>query len=184
MCATTTSVTASGGDDNLPVISVTIATLNAARTLDRCLVALRNQDYPPDKVEIVIADAGSTDATLDIAARYGVDRIVPNPLTTGEAGKAAAIEASTGEILALVDSDNIFDDRSYFRRAARVFADPSVACAEPLWWAFDPDDTLVNRYSALLGHERPGELLSRQLQPLELPVATIHPYADKDCARG
>lgn len=157
MCATTSSGAASGREsgDDLPAISVTIATLNAARTLDRCLASLRAQDYPPDKVEIVIADAGSTDDTLAIAKKHRVNRIVPNPLMTGEAGKAAAIEASSGDILALVDSDNIFDDRDYFRRAARVFSDPSVASAEPLCWTFDPDDTLVNRYSALLGMNDP-----------------------------
>ncbi|MCE5249560.1 glycosyltransferase [bacterium] len=139
----------------LPKISVIIPTLNAERTLDRCLEALRAQDYPRELVEIVIADGGSTDRTLDIAGQYGVDRIVPNPLKTGEAGKAAAIEASTGDLLALVDSDNTLDDTGYFSRAARVLENPSVAAAEPIEWTFDSGDTLVNRYCALIGVNDP-----------------------------
>lgn len=139
----------------LPAISVILPTLNAARTLDRCLAAVRAQNYPRELVEVVIADAGSSDATLAIAARHGVERVVPNPLRTGEAGKAAAIGASTGEILALVDSDNILDDPDYFQRAARLFADETIDSVEPLFWTLAPGDSIVNRYCALLGMNDP-----------------------------
>ena len=141
--------------ESLPTISVVTPTLNAARTLDRCLAAVRAQDYPRELVEIVIADAGSTDDTLAIAERHGVETVVSNPLKSGEAGKAAAIRASTGDLLALVDSDNILEDAGYFSRAARVFEDPSVDSAEPLGWTFDPGDSLVDRYCALLGMNDP-----------------------------
>ena len=140
---------------NRPTISVILPTLNAARTLDRCLAAVRSQDYPRDCVEIVMADAGSTDETLAIAKKHGVDRVVDNPRKTGEAGKAAAIEASTGDLLALVDSDNILEDPGYFSQAARVFEDRSIGSVEPMEWTFDPGDTIVNRYCALLGMNDP-----------------------------
>ncbi len=136
-------------------ISVVIPTLNAARTLDSCLSALRKQDCGCDNMEIVIADAGSSDATIEIAQKYQVDLIVSNPLKTGEAGKAAAIDASSGDILALVDSDNIFDDTSYFSKVLGAFKDDSISFAEPLAWTHDPDDTVVNRYCALLGMNDP-----------------------------
>lgn len=142
----------------MPLLSVIIPTLNAARTLDRCLKAVRAQDWPADQMEIVIADAGSTDATLEIARGHNVETIVPNPLKTGEAGKAAAIAASKGDIIALVDSDNIFDDTRYFSKTIAVFDDESVFCAEPLAWTFDPRDTLVNRYCALIGMNDPVSL--------------------------
>lgn len=138
-----------------PIISVVLPTLNAERTLDLCLRSLGAQDYPRDRLEIVIADAGSTDGTLAVARRHKVDRIVLNRLKTGEAGKAAAIEASTGEIIALVDSDNLFDDTTYFSRAAAQFTDPAIWSVEPERWTFDPADTLVNRYCALIGMNDP-----------------------------
>jgi glycosyltransferase involved in cell wall biosynthesis len=139
----------------LPLISVILPTLNAARTLGRCLDSISRQDYPRRMLEIVMADAGSTDGTLEIARNFGVDRIIPNPLRTGEAGKAVAIEASTGEILALVDSDNILEDPEYFSKAAEIFRDPSIFSAEPLGWILDPSDSIVNRYCALLGMNDP-----------------------------
>ncbi len=136
-------------------ISVILPTLNSARTLEQCLSSIRAQDYPRDSVEIVMADAGSTDGTLAIAEKYGVDTVVANPLKTGEAGKSAAIEASTGEILALIDSDNVLDDTGLFVKAARLFEDKTINSVEPLGWTFDPEDTLVNRYCALLGMNDP-----------------------------
>jgi glycosyltransferase involved in cell wall biosynthesis len=138
-----------------PIISIIIPTLNAARTLDECLASVRAQDYPADRVEIVMADAGSTDDTLAIAQRHGVERIVGNPLKTGEAGKSVAIKAATGEILALIDSDNILDDPRYLSRAARLFEDDDIHHVEPLYWTIDPADSMVNRYCALLGMNDP-----------------------------
>jgi glycosyltransferase involved in cell wall biosynthesis len=138
-----------------PLISVILPTLNAARVLDMCLAAIRAQDYPRHRIEIVMADAGSTDGTLDIAARHGVDRIVPNPLRTGEAGKAAAIDASSGDILALVDSDNILDDPSFFSRAAALFHDDTVDAVETPLLDGRTSDSMVNRYCALLGMNDP-----------------------------
>ena len=140
---------------NLPTISIILPTLNAERTLEKCLASLRAQEYPERKVEIVIADAGSTDSTCAIARRFNVDKTVANPLKTGEAGKSAAIEASTGDILALIDSDNVFDDTGFFSKAASLFHDETIDSVEPLRWTFDPDDSLVNRYCALLGMNDP-----------------------------
>ena len=76
-------------------VSVVIPTLNAEKYLDECLSSIRGQDYPQDRVEIVIADGGSTDRTLEIAAGYDV-RVVANPLRTGESGKAVGIAGSAG----------------------------------------------------------------------------------------
>ena len=114
-----------------PRVSVLVPTLNSARTLGECLASVRAQDWPADALEIVVADAGSTDGTPDLARSFGA-RVVDNPLKTGEAGKAAAAKAATGEILALVDSDNVLPDPGWLRRMAAPFADPAVAASEPL----------------------------------------------------
>jgi glycosyltransferase involved in cell wall biosynthesis len=120
-----------------PGISVIMPTLNAEKYLDECLGELRAQDYPREKVEIVIADAGSTDATLEIASRHDVDIVVPNPLRTGEAGKAVALRASR------------------LRRMVAPLADPEVISAEALRWHYRREDHFINRYQALTGINDP-----------------------------
>ena len=51
------------------LVSVAISVCNAARHLDELLAAVRAQDVDRE-VEIVIADAGSTDGSREIAGRY------------------------------------------------------------------------------------------------------------------
>ncbi len=91
--------------DSLPTVSFIIPTLNAGRFLDGCLSAIRSQDYPQDKVEIVIADAHSTDTTAAIAKKYGAT-IIPNPEILHEPGKTLASQVATGELLFYTDADN------------------------------------------------------------------------------
>jgi len=139
----------------LPKVSFVIPTLNSASVLGGCLESIRAQDYPRELIEIVIADAGSTDGTRELAGRFGVDRIVENPLRTGEAGKSAGFAASSGEIIALVDSDNLLPSSEWLRRMVAPFADPRVTGSEPLWYEHRPQDPLVTRYCALTGVNDP-----------------------------
>jgi glycosyltransferase involved in cell wall biosynthesis len=50
--------------------SVIVPVYNGAETLDDCLAALVDQDYPRDRYEIIVVDDGSTDDTSQIASRY------------------------------------------------------------------------------------------------------------------
>lgn len=135
-------------------ISVLIPTLNAASVLEKCLHSLRNQDYPRQKIEIIIADGGSTDRTLEIAKKYGA-KIYPNPLKTGEAGKAVALRHARGELAALIDSDNILPSKNWLRKMIAPFADPEISGSEPWEFTYRKKDSLVNRYCALIGANDP-----------------------------
>ncbi len=136
-------------------LSIVIPTLNSERTLPECLDAIIGQSFPRDQYEIVIADAGSSDSTLAIAREKGVDRIVENPLKTGEAGKTAGIKAATGDIIALVDSDNILPDPDWLSRLLAPFADSDVIATEPIEYTVRPRDPSLTRYFALLGMNDP-----------------------------
>lgn len=141
-----------------PAVSVIIATLNAEKHLDECLTALRSQDYPRELVEIVIADGGSIDRTVEIARRHDVDAILSNPLRTGEAGKAVALGAARHELILHVDSDNIVVGCDWLARMVAPLADPEVTSSEALRWEYRPDDHFINRYQALTGINDPMAL--------------------------
>lgn len=138
-----------------PFVSVVIPTLNSAKTLEACLRAITLQTMPRDRYEIVMADAGSSDTTREIARACGVDKIVENPLKTGEAGKAAGIKASIGDLIALVDSDNILPDPEWLTRMAAPFADPDIVASEPIAYTVRKEDPALTRYFALLGMNDP-----------------------------
>ena len=146
--------------DGSPVISVVIPTLNSERTLKECLRSICSQDYPAEKIEIIIADGGSTDSTRDIVRLVQSDSavrmaVVPNALKTGEAGKAAGLKSAKGELVAFIDSDNILPDKGWLKRMVEPFADSEVAGAEPLEYVCRSNDGYITRYCAFLGMNDP-----------------------------
>jgi glycosyltransferase involved in cell wall biosynthesis len=51
-----------------PLVSIVIPTKNSARTLEKCLVSIKNQAY--ENIEIIVVDNYSTDGTYEIAGKY------------------------------------------------------------------------------------------------------------------
>ena len=153
-------------ENAVPLVSVVIPTLNSAKTLAECLRSIAAQKLPRDRYEVVLADAGSTDTTREIARACGADKIVENPLKTGEAGKSAGISASSGELIALVDSDNILPDADWLTRMIAPFADPKIVASEPIAYTVRKEDPALTRYFALLGMNDPICLFTRNYDRL------------------
>jgi glycosyltransferase involved in cell wall biosynthesis len=143
----------------LPGVSVLIPTLNAARYLEDCLRSIRDQDYPPDLIEIVVADAGSVDATLELLARYGVQRVVANAGITTEAGRAILNRLPSKELTLYIDADNYLVGADWLRRMVEPLRDdPTVFAAEPIQFDYRAADPPLNRYFALTGVNDPLSL--------------------------
>ncbi len=138
-----------------PSISIVIPTYNSAKTLPLCLESIKNQNYPIEKMELIIADGGSKDNTVQIAKLYNVDKVVYNPLKTGEAGKAVGVHASKNEIIALIDSDNILPHKNWLFLMVEPFEDTEIVGAEPLYYTYRKEDYYITRYCALLGMNDP-----------------------------
>lgn len=143
----------------LPGISILIPTLNAERYLEGCLRSVRNQDYPKELLEIIVADGGSTDGTLGVLKQYAVDRVVPNPRTTGEAARAILNELATKDLILSIDADNYLVGNDWLRRMVRPLQeDASVFASEPMRWDYARSDPPMNRYFALTGINDPVSL--------------------------
>lgn len=142
---------------NLPKISIITPTLNSQRTLELCLLSVASQKYK-GQVEIVVADGGSNDETINIAKKFGA-KIVKNSLKTGEAGKAVGIRHATGEILAFIDSDNILPENNWLEKMIEPFVkEREIIATEPLYFTYRREDHWLTRYFALLGMGDPLSL--------------------------
>lgn len=135
-------------------VSIIIPTLNSERTLEKCLKAIREQKYPQENIEIIVADGGSIDNTLKIAKKYNCN-IVSNKLETGEAGKAVGLKKASKEIVCFIDSDNILPNRIWLQEMTFPFRDNEIAGTEPLYYTWRKEDGYINRYCALMGMNDP-----------------------------
>jgi len=147
---------------NLPTVSILIPTYNSEKTLKGCLASLSLQNYPKEKLEIIIADAGSTDKTLQLIADFSQDNSIlkviqiENPLKTGEAGKAEALKKASHQIVALIDSDNILPEKEWLLKMTRPFMDDQeIIGSEPLEYTYRKTDGYITRYCALIGMNDP-----------------------------
>lgn len=106
--------------------SVIIRTKDEARHLARTLDAILSQTVVPH--EIILIDSGSTDATLEVAARYPVEILHMDPRDWGysRALNTAATRA-TGEILICLSAHCPPINDSWLANLIRHFDDPSVA---------------------------------------------------------
>ncbi len=86
------------------MISIIIPTLNEEKYLPRLLKSIKNQDY--QDYEIIIADAGSTDKTIEIAKKYNC-KIVPGG--SPAVGRNNGAKAAKGEYLLFLDADVILE---------------------------------------------------------------------------
>jgi rSAM/selenodomain-associated transferase 2 len=81
-------------------ISVIIPSLNEANLLGQCLQSLKNRTGVK---EVIVADGGSTDRTLDIALKAGVG-VVKSPTGRGVQIEKA-VKAATADIIVILHAD-------------------------------------------------------------------------------
>ncbi len=97
-----------------PRVSIIVPARNEARNLPLLLPSLLAQTYPADRLEIIVVDDGSTDATPAILAEWAAAHpqirvVTGQPLPPGWKGKPWAMQqgaaAAQGEWLLFTDAD-------------------------------------------------------------------------------
>lgn len=134
----------------LPFVSVVVSVRNGEATIDGCISSLLAGDYPEDRREILVVDNGSTDRTAEaIRARpvtyvFEPERGVSNARNRG-------IEASAGEIVALLDGDCVVVP-AWLREIAAPFEDPAVGCVAGELENLPPRSAAERQAEKMLGH--------------------------------
>jgi glycosyltransferase involved in cell wall biosynthesis len=106
-------------------ISVVIPTYNRAREVGDAIDSALAQTRPA--LEIIVIDDGSTDETPAVLARYGERiRVVRQNNQGVAAARNAGIAVARGDLLAFLDSDDVWLPRKLELQAARIEADPEL----------------------------------------------------------
>lgn len=111
-----------------PSVSVLVAAYNEESCIARKIENTLALDYPPNKLELVIVDDGSTDRTAEIVRSCASPRVlfVRQPTRSGKPSALLRGLAETrGEVIAFTDANTEFEPRA-IRKLVRHFADPEV----------------------------------------------------------
>jgi glycosyltransferase involved in cell wall biosynthesis len=104
-----------------PTVSVVIPTYNRQDMVQRAIQTALDQTYPPH--EVIVVDDCSTDATREVVTNYGDPRVKLVARTTNGGGSAArndGIDAATGDYVALLDSDDVWQPEKLARQVAHL----------------------------------------------------------------
>ncbi len=109
-----------------PRCSVVVRAFNEAKHIGRLLTGIQRQTL--QDVEVVLVDSGSTDATVEIASRFGV-RLVsirPEEFTFGRSLNRG-IAAASGEFIVIVSAHCYPVYPDWLEQLLKPFDDPNVA---------------------------------------------------------
>lgn len=106
-----------------PQVSIIIATFNSQKTLPKALGSIKKQNYPQDKIEILVIDGGSKDKTIKIAKKYkrglagyvGKCRTLKNLKVDQVYAKHLGWLNSRGKYVLFLDSDEAFENKNSIR---------------------------------------------------------------------
>lgn len=128
-------------------ISIITVVLNAADTIEDTLRSVASQTYPD--FEHIVVDGGSTDGTLEIIERHR-DRIAALVIEPDRGIYDAmnkGIAAATGEIVGMLNADDVYVDEHVLEKVARAFSDPTVdVCHADLVYVDRADLDRIIRY--------------------------------------
>jgi glycosyltransferase involved in cell wall biosynthesis len=91
-----------------PFVTIAIPCFNEERHIEACLDDVFSQDYPADRLEVLVADGMSTDRTRnvlgEISARHpGRLRVIDNPRRLQAPAMNAMIAAARGDVIVRMD---------------------------------------------------------------------------------
>ena len=93
---------------DLPFVTIAMPSYNEEGYIEECLRSLLQQDYPADRMEILVSDGGSQDRTREIVSRMAAEdgrvRLLDNSAHRIQSyGMNLAIKDSRGEFILVTD---------------------------------------------------------------------------------
>jgi glycosyltransferase involved in cell wall biosynthesis len=114
--------------DELPAVSLIVAAFDEQEVIAAKVADALGQEYPRERLELIVASDGSSDRTVELARAAGADMVLDLPRAGKIATQNAAVERSGGEIVAFSDANSTWEPGALAALVA-AFADPDVGYA-------------------------------------------------------
>jgi glycosyltransferase involved in cell wall biosynthesis len=121
-----------------PLVSVIIPCKNAAPWLGQAIESCLAQSWP--RVEVIVVDNGSGDASRDIARRFaGRLALIECAVPGASAARNTGLDHARGDFIQFLDADDVLDDTKIARQMRRLAEAPRGAIASGAWGRFRDD---------------------------------------------
>jgi len=123
--------------DALITLSVVVATFNRREMLSKCLRALKAQDFPRSRFEVIVVVDGSTDGTEDFLkdCDFGPRLQVLVQENRGlAAARNAGLQAAKQEVVLFLDDDLLCAPNVLSEHAPRMRVSPGLSHSGPSWF--------------------------------------------------
>lgn len=95
-------------------VSILLPCRNEEKLIAKCLDSIIAQDYPKDKLEVLVVDGMSEDKTREIIMEYSEKhcfiKLLDNPNKTVPTALNIGIKKATGEIIVRMDAHSIYEN--------------------------------------------------------------------------
>lgn len=136
----------------LPFVSVVIPCRNEFKYIAGLLDSIVTQNYPKEKLEIIIADGMSDDGTRNIikeySEKYQYIKLIDNEKKIVPTALNKAIKMSIGEIIIRLDAHSIYPN-NYFSKLIEVSESTGADNVGAMWETCPGNDTLKAKAIAI-----------------------------------
>ena len=131
-----------------PKISVITVCLNSEKTIERSIQSLLSQTYT--EIEYIVIDGGSNDKTKDILETYkeDIDILISEKDNGLYDGLNKGIGMSTGDIIGILHSDDIFEHKDVLSKIAKTMSDSKTDMCFSDTLIVDSEDRITRFYSS------------------------------------
>jgi len=157
--------------ENWPKISVVLPIRNEAEFIARTIKYLQEQDYPRDKLEILVVVGDSTDNTAEIVQQIASEdervRYFHNQKNWSSSARNIGAKAATGEIITYIDGHTYIDNDQLLKSTARLMSENNVSVLSRPQFLDTPENTTFQKAVACarkspLGHGLDSTIYSEQ----------------------
>lgn len=136
-----------------PLVSFVIPTKEKDFRVVGLLESIKKQNYPHEKIEILVIDGGSNPEVLKVCKRYGA-KIYFNEKVLAEGagmGKDQGIWKSNGKYIIIAESDIELIENNWINEMINPLEEnPSLFASVPRLYV-NKNDNIVNRYMSYVG---------------------------------
>ncbi|GAB1723750.1 MAG: glycosyltransferase [Nitrospira sp. CR1.1] len=158
----------------MPRVSVVIPTFNCERFIGRTVDSALRQTYRD--FEVIVVDDGSTDGTPAVLARYGEAlHCIKQENQGASAARNTALTNATGEFIAYLDADDLWDPQKLARQVAYLDANPACGFVHTEVAVIDEQDMVLHaRFNQETRRRVPqGRCLKDILQRSHIQTLTV-----------